>query len=99
MARRDGKLSAPHGTPRARRTMSSTSRPAILSYGLGVVSVLVAALLRLALNPLLQDRVPFATFFLAIFVTIWYGGLRPSLLCLSPGTVAATFLVRAVGEP
>src|SRR2546421_4770995 len=79
--------------------MSSTSRPAILSYGIGIVSVLAAALLRLALNPLLQDRVPFATFFVAIFVTIWYGGVGPSLLCLAPGAVAATFFLPPPRKP
>ncbi|MBI1918938.1 MAG: response regulator [Planctomycetes bacterium] len=74
-------------------------RPAILSYGVAVVSVLAAALVRLALDDLLQDRVLFATFFVAVFFTVWYGGLGPSLLCLALGTLAAAFFVRPVGGP
>ena len=37
---------------------------------------------QLALDPLLGGRFPFLAFFVAIGLTTWYGGLRPSLLAV-----------------
>jgi len=57
-----------------------TDRPsfsrALLAAGL---CVLAAAGFRFVLSPLLGDRAPFITFFPAVFVLAWWGGLRPTL--------------------
>ncbi|HKB37562.1 MAG TPA: GAF domain-containing protein [Gemmataceae bacterium] len=79
--------------------MSATPRPAPLSYAVAVVSVLVATLVRLAFGDLLPERAPYATFVLAVFFTVWYGGLRPALLCLALSAVAATVFIRPLGTP
>ena len=55
-------------------------------FALGAVAV--AAAIRWLLGPLLADRLPFLTFYLAVGVTAWYGGLRPALLATAVGFVA-----------
>src|SRR5262249_60073584 len=99
MARRDGKLPDLRRLPRQRRTMSATPRPAPLSYAVAVVSVLVATLVRLAFGDLLPDRAPYATFVLAVFFTVWYGGLRPPLLFLALRAVAAAVFLFPLRAP
>ena len=54
-----------------------------------LAAVLVAGTLRWLLNPVMGDRVPFATFFLAIVVAVRYGGFWSSLLTMALGLVWA----------
>jgi PAS domain S-box-containing protein len=70
-----------------RLTMSRddlTNHPRILlrRYGCAVAAVAVATLVRLALDPILGIRVPFITFYAAILVSAWYGGVGPSLVAV-----------------
>jgi PAS domain S-box-containing protein len=58
-------------------------------YGFAVLAVAVALLVRLALDRALGDRQPFPTFYLAVAITAWYGGLRPATLALFLGYLAA----------
>ena len=51
-------------------------------YGVAVAAVFVAACLRLILVSLLHQQYFYVTFFLALFVSAWYGGLGPGLLTL-----------------
>src|SRR4051812_16296988 len=69
-----------HGGPMPRPS-HATLRP----YGLALLAVGLATAIRLGLSPVLGDRFPFLTFFIAIVVTAWYGSLGPSLVavCLS----------------
>jgi PAS domain S-box-containing protein len=69
--------------------MPMTSLASLRRYGLALLAVGLATAIRLALNPILGDRFPFLTFFIAIVVTAWYGSFGPSLLavCLSWLTV------------
>ena len=55
--------------------MKSPRHPAA-DLGAAVVAVLAAWGLRVALTPALGERVPFITFFPAMFVLAWWGGLR-----------------------
>ena len=55
-------------------------------FALGAVAV--AAVVRWLLGPLLTDNLPFLTFYVAVAVTAWYGGLRPALLATAVGFVA-----------
>src|SRR5271168_4548075 len=64
------------------RESSDPSRSLVLQYLCAVVTVALATWLRLLLDPLLGDQVPFPTFFLAILLTAWYGGMRPALLAV-----------------
>jgi K+-sensing histidine kinase KdpD len=60
--------------------------------GLAAVSVLVAAVMRWLLDPVLGDRHVFSLFFAAVAVSAWYGGVRPAFAALLAGWVAADWL-------
>ncbi len=61
----------------------------IVTYVVTVAAVAVAGLIRWQLDPLLEVRLPFATFFVAIIFSAWYGGLPHALL----STVLGSFVV------
>src|SRR5690349_18299060 len=65
-----------------RGTMASVWLP----YLVAVAATLVAWLVRVALSSALGGDLPYLTFFSAVMVAAWYGGLRPGLfatgLCL-----------------
>ena len=61
---------------------------ALASFGVGVVGVLVALLLRLAADPVLGARQPFPTFYVAVAVTSWLGGWRAAVLASVLGFLA-----------
>ena len=56
-----------------------------------MVSIALATWIRLLFDPLLGDRLPFATSFVAILLTGWYGGWGPSLVALILGAVSADY--------
>ena len=62
-------------------------RPYVWAF-LGLV---VATLVRLALDPLLGDRQAFMTYMAALIATAWLGGVGPSLLVLLASVPLATF--------
>jgi PAS domain S-box-containing protein len=66
----------------------------VLGYTLAVVAVLVAWAVRAWLDPVLGREVPYITFFLAVAMAAWAGGMGPALLAalLSLG-VSAYFYV------
>jgi PAS domain S-box-containing protein len=60
-------------------------------YGLGATAALVAALIRLALDPVLAFKVPFISFYPAVMLAAWVGGAPAGLLCTAlSGLVAAS---------
>lgn len=56
-----------------------------LSYSLAVLAAAGAALLRWALDPLLRETQPFATFYIAILLVTLGRGWRPGLACAALG--------------
>src|SRR5438552_3072889 len=70
-----------------------------LRYGSAVIFVLAAALVRMLLYPLIGSQAPFFTFFLAVMVTAWYGGLHPALLALTLSTAVSGYLFAFPGSP
>ena len=66
-------------------------RPAFLRYGVAIVALILATLLRFWIDPIVADSVPFPTYFLAIMFAAWYGGFGPSLLTLMVGGVVADY--------
>ena len=72
--------------PRSRRPLS-------LVYGVAVLSSAVALLARVLLTPYIQAKYPFTTFFLAVMITAWYGGLGPGLLAAALGYLGAAFFI------
>ena len=53
------------------------------AYTAAVFSLAVATAVRLMLHPFLGDRVPFATYLIAVLMVGWYGGLVPAIFCLA----------------
>ena len=64
----------------------------ITGYGLAVVATAVAAVLRAALSRWLGSEVPFTTFYPAVMVTGWLGGLGPGIVCTVLSGAVANFL-------
>lgn len=73
----------------------SPNQPAsfLLPYGCAIVSVALAIGLRPLLDPVLDLQLPYATVFLAILVTAWYGGFRPALAAVMLSAAAVDFFL------
>ena len=52
------------------------------AYGVALLVVGGAFLVRLALDPVIGDRSPFPTFYVAVAFAAWYGGLGPAAVAL-----------------
>src|SRR5919112_1154418 len=63
----------------------------LLRYGVAVVAVGVAFGLKLLLDPLIVQDVPFLLVFGAIMVSAWFGGLGPGLLVTFTGGLAEDY--------
>jgi K+-sensing histidine kinase KdpD len=68
-------------------------RSSVSRYSAALASVAVAGVLRVTLDPILGDRIPFITFFVAVFFSAWYGGLGPGITAVLGGFVAAEYLM------
>ena len=69
-----------------RRTRSSPLR-----YGIAVLAVGLALLVKLLLDPLIDDESPFLLFLGAVIVSVWLGGLRVGLLATVLAALAADY--------
>jgi PAS domain S-box-containing protein len=63
-----------------------------LKYGVAVLAVAVAVLLRRLIDPWVGDYLPLATLFGAVAVAAWFGGYRPALLAAVLGFLACKYL-------
>lgn len=70
----------------------------VKEYGLAVGVTLLALLARFLLDPYLGDRLPYETFFVAVGVTAWYGGLGASLTAVLLGAVLSNWFFTAPRE-
>ena len=68
-------------------------RNPILSYGIAVLSVGAAIVLRLLMDPLVGERLPFVTMFVAVAFAAWLGGKGPGLAALALGTLGVAYFV------
>ena len=55
-----------------------------------MVSIFFATGARILLDPVLGRQYPFPTIYLAVIATAWYGGLRPALVSVVVGALAAS---------
>lgn len=60
-------------------------------YGLAVVCVIVALLVRLGLAPIFGERSPLLLFLIGVTVAAWYGGVGPGLLAMILGLLLADY--------
>ncbi len=72
---------------------NSNLRYLVLRYGFAVASIALAIWVRLLLDPALGNTLPYATLFVAVMLTAWYGGLRPALLAVVLGAFAANYIL------
>jgi PAS domain S-box-containing protein len=64
----------------------------LLAYGAAIAAVALATALRTLLSPQLLSGVPFITYFPAIIVATFLGGLRPGLMALALSSATAWLL-------
>ena len=69
--------------------MIGLDRRTFKEYGIALVLTLLALVGRFALDPILEDHLPYVTFFMAVAVTTWYGGLGASLTAVALSGMAA----------
>lgn len=66
---------------------------ASLPYAVAVGSVVLAVALRLLLDPLIGTEFPFATIFLAILLTAWFGGFKPAMVAVVCGAIGSAWFL------
>lgn len=71
---------------------SGESKPAVVIYAVTIGIVATAALLRMILEPILNDGAPLSTFVIAVCVCAWFGGLRSAVLAMFLGFLTGWFL-------
>ena len=64
----------------------------VTNYGIGLLVLATALLLRWLLDPILGDSVPFITIFGAVAIAAWLGGVGPGALVTILGFVACNYL-------
>ena len=64
----------------------------LMRYLLALGSVVVACWLRVAVEPIVGDKIPFMTLFAAVAIAAWYGGLGPGLFAVALSTFASMWL-------
>jgi signal transduction histidine kinase len=60
--------------------------PKIFTYGFAIAATALALIFRQFLTPLWGARLPFLTFFPAVMLSSWYGGIRPGLFATALST-------------
>jgi signal transduction histidine kinase len=71
---------------------STATQPALARYAVAVLVVLVATILREALNPLIGFEFPLLTFFPAVMVSAWFGGLWPGIVSTVLSTLVTLYV-------
>jgi len=66
-------------------------RSSPLSYGIAVLMVGLALLVKLLLDPLIEEESPFLLFFGAVMVSAWIGGLRVGLFATALAALVANY--------
>jgi signal transduction histidine kinase len=71
--------------------MSPTFRSRLIRYGAALITIAIALLARILLDPVLGDHHPFVTFYVAVAAVAWFGGFGPSCLTVALTSVAAPY--------
>lgn len=75
--------------------MPTPAAATISRYGVALLAIAVAILLRGALTPWMGQAFPLATMFSAVAFVVWYGGWGPALFTTIGGWFAANLVFRA----
>lgn len=71
--------------------LTKISLPAFKEYGVAIGTTVAAVLVRFSLDPYLGVHLPYVTFFVAVAVTTWYGGLGASLTAVILGGLVSVW--------
>lgn len=63
----------------------------LLRYGVAVLAVEVAFVVKLILDPMIVQNTPFLLVFGAIMVSAWYGGFGPGLFATFAAAIATDY--------
>src|SRR5271157_964169 len=66
-------------------------RPWVWRYGIAILSVGLAVVVRILLTPFMGNRQPFPTFYVALTLAAGYGGRGPVLIALGLGYISASW--------
>ena len=70
----------------------TTERSRVRGYAAALVAVGVASVMRLALDPILGDRLPYVTYFAGVAFAAWVGGIGPGVFAVALSSVVADYL-------
>jgi PAS domain S-box-containing protein len=73
--------------------MPDRARGRLIGYAVAVLATAACLFLRWPLRPVLEDSVPHMTFFPAVMLAAYYGGLWPGLLATTLGAFAANLFL------
>src|SRR5260221_7831105 len=68
-------------------------RPAILRYGVAVLSVIAAVVVLLLMDADLQAAAHVSLFLCAVIFSTWFGGIRPGLLAILLSILAFAYVL------
>jgi PAS domain S-box-containing protein len=72
--------------------MGKDAGKCLLAYGLAILAVAGAVLVRWLVAPWVGDFMPLATVYVAVAVAVWFGGYRPALLVVVLGFLVCAYL-------
>src|SRR5580704_11082382 len=70
---------------------SELSQSFVVRYGYAALSVGLATEVRSLLDPVLGNQSPFPSMLLAALVTVWLGGIGPSMVAVILGALSADY--------
>src|SRR5262245_66639599 len=73
--------------------MPTGQRLPVLRYGSALLVTVLATWIRLLLDPVFGDALPFITYFVAVVAVAWYGGFGPALVAGVLCTLAADYFI------
>ena len=71
--------------------MPDTPHARLVAYGVAVLATAATLLVRLLLEPVLEDAVPHMFFFPAVMIAAYYGGFGPGFVSTLLGALAANY--------
>jgi K+-sensing histidine kinase KdpD len=78
--------------PLLRSAAASASFAVVLRYGIALAAPGIVMGVRLLLDPLLGDHLPFAPFVIAVVFASWVGGWKPALLTFAVSLFIAAYV-------
>lgn len=70
-------------------------RSEVLRYGISIAAILLALVVRMLLDPYLDEHYPFVTFLVPIILIAWYAGLGPSIASIALALLLSDFFFLA----